>query len=205
MNKTAKALIELGRLTMDLGEVDRVTYHPDGIRHESDTTHTVMLGLSATAFAARYFPRLSLGLIAQYALVHDLVEALVGDVDSFQATAQERVDKKVREAGAADRLYDRFKNTLPWVPGMVYRYQAQCDPESRLVWAVDKAMPAITHILNNGTYLLEDADASRADVVKFTELEATRLETAVQDQPRILELYAALTDMLITHVYEEPR
>jgi hypothetical protein len=45
---------------------------------ESDTDHTVMLALIACALAPIVDARLDVGLVAQYALVHDLVEAYAG-------------------------------------------------------------------------------------------------------------------------------
>lgn len=65
----AAAVVELGRLALQFGRVNRITYHPDGHRPETDTDHTVMLGLIACAFAASHMPDLDRGVIAAYALV----------------------------------------------------------------------------------------------------------------------------------------
>ena len=41
--------IRLADLILRFGRVNRATYHPDGERPESDTDHTVMLGILACA------------------------------------------------------------------------------------------------------------------------------------------------------------
>lgn len=64
---------ELASLVLDFGKVDRITAHQDGVFPESDTDHTVMLGVIGVSLAKRLYNDLDLGLIAQFALVHDLV------------------------------------------------------------------------------------------------------------------------------------
>lgn len=65
---TVWKVVELGQLCLQFGRVNRVTYHEDGRRLESDTDHTVMLGILACAFAEQYAPHLDLGLVAQFTL-----------------------------------------------------------------------------------------------------------------------------------------
>ena len=66
--------LSLAKLLLQFGRTNRITYHEDGVTPESDTDHTVMLGVMACAFAARYAPHLNNGKIAQFAFIHDLVE-----------------------------------------------------------------------------------------------------------------------------------
>ena len=91
------ALLHLGHLTLMLGEVERATVHTDGVRHESDTTHSVMTAYIACSLAARYYPHLDLGLIAQYAIVHDAVEIYAGDTVAFTRDEDGRADQRRRE------------------------------------------------------------------------------------------------------------
>jgi putative hydrolases of HD superfamily len=74
-SRLADSLVDLARLALAFGRVDRTAvYHPDQTTPESDTDHTVMLGWAACAIAATWFPQLDLGLVAQFALVHDAPE-----------------------------------------------------------------------------------------------------------------------------------
>lgn len=200
----AKAVIELGELVMKLGTVERVTYHPGGRRHETDTTHTVMLGIIAPALAAELAPGLNRGLIAEFANFHDLPEALVGDVDSFQAAPHELETKKVRELMAARQIERQFADSLSYVTVRMRQYQEQRSPEARWVWAVDKLMPALTHILNGGVYLLKDAQATPMDLAMFNARETARMEAKIgefYDMRGLLDLYAIMKGMLFEYVY----
>ncbi len=149
MNRTARSIVSLGRLALDFGHVNRITYHPDGTTPESDTDHTVMLGLVACAFAARHLPDLNLGLIAQMALVHDLVEVYAGDTPTLiQLDHNAAAAKQAREHAAYQRIYDEFAATLPWLPYTLGLYEGRTLPEARYVKAMDKLLPKITHLLN---------------------------------------------------------
>lgn len=151
---TAQAVVRLGALSLRFGRVDRITRHEDGIHPESDTDHTVMLGLVACAFAAKYLT-LDVGLVAQYALVHDLVEAYVGDTPTLRLpTPEQRQAKADREAGAMLTMAEDFGMALPWVARTVARYERQDSPEAGYVRAMDKMLPKITHALNGGATIL---------------------------------------------------
>ena len=200
---TADAMLQLGELVMKLGEVMRVTYHPNGIMRESDTTHTVMLGIMAPALAAEFAPWLDRGLIAELANFHDLPEALVGDTDSFRATTYELGVKAEREAMAARRIEQQFQVQLPYVAVRLAQYREQRTPEARWVWAVDKMMPALTHILNGGTYL-HNTGSTAEDVARFHTRETTRMEDKCRvDLPAVLELFDIMKGMLMEYVYRE--
>lgn len=199
---TADAMLQLAELVMRLGEVMRVTYHPNGIMRESDTTHTVMIGILAPALAAEFAPWLDRGLIAELANFHDLPEALVGDVDSFRASPRELGTKQIREDQAAARIAQQFQAQLPYVSVRLAQYQEQRTPEARWVWAVDKMMPALTHILNGGTYL-HQAGATVEDVARFFARETPRVEAKTMDLPAALDLYSILKGMLFEYVYRE--
>lgn len=84
----AEAVIDLGRLALAFGRIDRTAcYHPEGDMRESDTDHTVMLGWIAPALAAGLYPGvLDPGLVASYALVHDAVEVFAGDTPTLRIT-----------------------------------------------------------------------------------------------------------------------
>lgn len=199
---TADAMLELGELVMKLGEVMRVTYHPNGVLRESDTTHTVMLGILAPALAAEFAPGLDRGLMAEMANFHDLPEALVGDVDSFVASPDEIEAKELHEGAAAARIQRQFVDRLSYVTVRMHQYREQRTPEARWVWAVDKMMPALTHILNRGTYLT-NAGSTVEDVARFYARETPRVEAKCWDLLPALDLYGIMKEMLFEYVYRE--
>lgn len=192
-------VVQLGQLALMLGRVDRITFHEDGSRPETDTDHTVMLGLVATSFAARYLPQLDLGLVAQYAFIHDLPEAHAGDTPTLRITPLERIKKRERERKAIERIDDEFGWSLPWVTDVIANYEAQKDAESRYVKAMDKLVPKITHILNQGRALTRQGYDRNKLRVRY-EQQFHEMERYAADFPALFELREQLLDTLYATV-----
>lgn len=157
IGELAEAVIDLGRLALAFGRIDRTAcFHPDGVTRESDTDHTVMLGWIAPALAARCFPQLDVGLVAQFALVHDMPEVYAGDTSTLRITSEGQRAKAEREATATARLRGEFGDRLPWVPFTVGLYEEQVLPEARFVRGLDKCLPKIVHLLDGCAGLREE-------------------------------------------------
>jgi putative hydrolases of HD superfamily len=152
MTPYSQGLVDIAKLVLDFAKVNRATYFEDGIRPESDTDHTVMLSVCACAFAERLYPDLDLGKVAQFAVVHDLVEAYAGDTDSFGITEQNKADKDKREHDSMLRIQAKFNPVFPWLGNTIESYETLDTKEARFVKTVDKAMSKLTHILNDGQY-----------------------------------------------------
>jgi putative hydrolases of HD superfamily len=191
-----QAVIDLGELSLAFGRVDRVTYHPDGETFESDTDHTVMLGLVACAFAHRYLPDLRQGWIAQFALVHDVVEVYAGDTSTLNISEDGKAAKKAREAAAEDRIRTEFGLRLPWLPMMIDFYENRTFPEARYVRALDKLLPKITHILN-GCKTIKDEGMLLGRLKLRYANQLVELESYASDFPPLFELRAELVEMVI--------
>ena len=146
------ALLEVADVVLQLGQVERVTAARDG-RLESDTTHTLMLALSVATLAPSLAPEMDRGLLVMFALVHDLVEAEAGDTNTArELSPRERRDKAQREREGLVALRRRLFWS-PWMVELIERYERQLDPEARLVRVLDKCMPRLTHLLNEGCAL----------------------------------------------------
>jgi len=145
------SILPLASLTLRLGSVNRATLYPDGVTPESDTDHTVMLALMACAVASTH-PELGLniGLVCQFAVVHDLPEAWAGDTDSFFTAATGHAPGKAEREAAAVRRINRDCADWPWLRAMMYRYEQQKEPEARFVRYMDKVCPPLTNTLNGG-------------------------------------------------------
>lgn len=191
--RTTQKVIELAQLCLRFGRVERVTYHEDGKRLETDTDHTVMLAVIACAFAERInaederYPRYDVGRVAQFAIVHDLVEAYAGDTNSLIARTDVGPDdatrtKEAREAAALARIRSEFAADFPWLTDTIDAYESLVSPEARFVKALDKVLPNITHLLNGGATLRQHGvDASNIDAMRAT---------YAADQPAVMALYA---------------
>jgi putative hydrolases of HD superfamily len=153
MTENAQGLVDIGKLVLAFAKVNRVTLHEDGITPESDTDHTVMLAVCASALAKKLYPdSLDLGLVAQFAITHDLVEAYAMDTDSFGLNEEGKKAKDAREHEAYLRIEREFKEVFQWLPETIQQYERLDTKEARFVKTVDKLMSKITHILNNGAY-----------------------------------------------------
>ncbi|KND51297.1 MAG: hypothetical protein ABA06_03235 [Parcubacteria bacterium C7867-001] len=142
--------VELGRMLLNFGLVKRVTQHEDGVTYESDSTHTVMLGVMACAFAKEYVPDLDLGKVAQFALVHDLVEVYAGDTNTF-GKIEHNPDKEEREREALARIKTEFDSVYPWLGDTITEYEQLASREARYIKVFDKILPKVTHLLNAGS------------------------------------------------------
>lgn len=188
---------DLGVLALDFGQVNRATYHPDGVTPESDTTHTVMLGLLACALAERIDRDLNVGAVAQLALVHDLPEAYAGDTPTLRLpTAWQQADKEQREEYARGQLAREFGNVLPWIPLTVNFYEGRTCPEADFVWGVDKICPKITHIANGGATLkkIGMGVADLPELVERYRVQRDQMQDRCGRWPALLRLYDLLVE-----------
>jgi putative hydrolases of HD superfamily len=205
--EVGRAAVGIARLTLRLGRVERITFHPhpDAGRPETVTDHTVMLGVLACSFAARFLTWLDLGRVAQYALVHDLVEAYAGDTPTLVAlTRQQHEAKRERERRALELMREEFDHPLPWLADAIWRYESQQEPEARYVKALDKLTPKLTHILNEGrTLILRDTD-QRTLIARY-EAQLRELRSYAADFPPLFDLYDQLVVWVLEATYPGQR
>lgn len=196
ISDTADEVIKLAKLSLLFGRTTRATFHEDGQRMESDTDHTVMLSLVACSLAERYYPQLDLGLIAQFALVHDLVEAYAGDTPTLKITEEQKHHKAQREQAALLRIEQEFGESFPLIPELIKRYEARHEIEARFVKAVDKIVPKTTHILNMGA-TLRAQHLTKRDVEHTYRQQGEDLMKYASDFPEILRLREELAARMI--------
>lgn len=194
----AGRMVDLGDVALAFGRVERATFHPGGRRHETDTDHTVMLGLVACALASEFFPELNVGLVAQLALVHDLPEVYAGDTNTLcwlgeVATAE----KDQRERAATARLRGEFRDSYPWVGHAVSSYQEQDTPEKVFVWAVDKLIAKTTHILDHGAAFRAQG-ATVAELAERFDRQRDEIRERAAQFPMLADLHAILVGRAIT-------
>lgn len=150
------SLLSIASLALDFGAVNRATFHQDGVTPESDTTHTVMLGLLAIDIASRHPElKLNVGLVAQLVYVHDLVEAKCGDTNSFAITPEAQYAKNEREREALADLIEGELREHSHLKFLLFTYENQECPEARFIRYLDKVTPKLTHALNDGAAFMK--------------------------------------------------
>ncbi len=203
MTPNAEGLVDIGKLVLQFAKVNRVTLHEDGKRPESDTDHTVMLSVAACAVGSKlYKDKLDLGIVAQFAIVHDLVEAYAMDTDSFGITDKGRKVKEEREHIAFLQIQSEFKDVYPWLPEMIEKYESLDTIEARFVKTVDKAMSKITHILNGGQYF-KNRDLSEESMWNdYTTLVRTAESKYGAEFPEVISMMEELMEEARKKTYE---
>ena len=191
------AVVRLGKVALEFARIERATAMEDGVTPESDTDHTVMLGLIACAYASAHDKTLSVGRVAQFALVHDLVEVYAGDTNTYGLTAHTlKESKEAREAHALARIKEEFDSTVPWLSRTIEEYESLDSKEARFIRTLDKALPKVTNILNEGKRLR--SHGGEGEFAEFCEKQqATLLATYGHDQPYVLELYQKLVERVL--------
>lgn len=195
--------LELATMLLAFGRVDRVCYHPDGKTLESDAEHTVMLGVMACAFAKEYEPHLDLGKVAQFALVHDLVEVYAGDTMTFRPfTAEEKKEKEEREHRALVRLKQEFDGEFPWIGETIEAYERLEDSEARFVKFLDKILPKLTHILNKGVMKREVGHTKDHTTNMHESQLGGIMSTYGKEFPNLAALYTGVAERVLKDCFE---
>lgn len=122
----------------------RVTYrhcHTDETRREDVADHSWRLAL-LSLLLRREFPGIDGGRLTDMCLVHDLGEAITGDIPVFRKT---REDEAV-EAAAIQALLARLpETTRGYIAGLFAEMDAQQTEEARLWRALDKMEAVASH------------------------------------------------------------
>lgn len=125
-----------------------------GRRPENDAEHSWTLAFVACMLAGHIDPKLDVGLVCQYAIVHDLTEVHAGDTSAF-APDEEHQTKEEREHAALVRISKDFAH-LPWLVTRLQEYERQDTEEARFVRSVDKIIPLFFDYLTEGVYYKEN-------------------------------------------------
>lgn len=184
-------VFDLAKLSLAFAKVNRVTHHEDGERNESDTDHTFMLSLIACSFADTFYKdKLDIGLVSQFALVHDLVEVYAGDTNSFVNVSEEsRKEKEERERKSLEKIKDQFGKDFPWIHTKIEEYESQNSKEARFVKFVDKILPELSHVLSGFSYI-NNSGLGKDYFFNFLDKKIASLEEKyASDFPEIFSLY----------------
>jgi putative hydrolase of HD superfamily len=201
--KHVEGLLAIGKMALEFARTNRTTFHEDGIRQESDTDHTVMLALSACALGdALYKGKIDLGKVAQFALIHDLVEVYAGDTMSVNLTKEGKEDKDKREASSLQKIERQFMRIYPWITETINEYESLESKEARFVKVLDKVMTRITNILDNGAAIRHHG-LSYEEMRRHYGKQREIMETQVTEFPELLEVVDVMTEYMFSHIYGE--
>jgi 5'-deoxynucleotidase YfbR-like HD superfamily hydrolase len=122
-------------------------------RFENDAEHSWSVALLACSLASEIDKGLNIGKVAQFAIVHDLVEVFAGDTSPWQES-EKRKSKERREEEALRRIKAEFSN-LPWIADTIEEYEAKSCNEAKYVWAVDKLIILLLRYIDRGQFYVD--------------------------------------------------
>jgi putative hydrolases of HD superfamily len=203
MTPQTQGLIDIGRLVFEFAKINRKTLRDDG-EYESDTDHTVMLSICACAFADKvYKDKLDIGKVAQFAIVHDLVEAYAGDTDTVNISADKKLEKEERERKALERIEKEFGEVYPWIHTTIAAYEDRSTPEARFVKTLDKAMTKITNAINRGEAIKKKGTTYEEIKMFFTnQLGEYRLKYG-DEFPELIDVLDELMQHMLLEMYDK--
>lgn len=174
-------IIELSDHLAELGNIDRRTLLPGG-RNESDSHHSFSLALTAYDICQKYCTELDRNLVVRYALVHDLLEIILGDEDTLRSTTAELHAKHQREQAAWQHLEERLRH-YPSLLLALKEYEALDTPEAATVYVLDKTCTIWTHFWDGGKSLHSRGAASRNDIDIWYKTQQNKLQKRLKVMP----------------------
>jgi len=150
---TSQVVDFVARLMLPFHQIKRQHKLPIGRRRrENDVEHSWTVSVLACALAPQIAPHLNVGKIAQFALIHDVVEVFAGDTKIFSGPDSHRSTKAERERSALLKIKNDY-NALPWLATTIAEYESFELEEAKFVYAVDKYITVVYDLLDRGAYL----------------------------------------------------
>jgi len=181
-----KGLLNIAALTHSFQQIRRRIYATGEDRMENDAEHSFQL-----AFVAWYLiEKENLGLdkekVLRYALCHDIVEVFAGDV-FFHRTAEEEQKKIDLEKEAAEKLAETYPD-FPALTDTLRAYEEKADPESKFIYALDKLLPMLN-------IMLDDGRSWQADEISLEKIYEGK-HSKISHDPLVLEYFVLIVSIL---------
>lgn len=137
---------------MELDRLKAVTrkVKPIGLdRYENSAEHSWQIALFAVALAPYASGTPDIGRVMAMLLVHDIGEIETGDVMVF--FEEGLADRKKAERAAIDRIFGMLPDAeADYLRGLWIEFEEERTMEARFAHAIDRAMPALLNLRNEG-------------------------------------------------------
>lgn len=173
-------------LTHSFQQIRRRIYATGEDRLENDSEHSFQLAFIAWYIIDKEGLNLDKGKALQYALCHDIVEVFAGDM-FFSRTAEEEQKKIDAEKAATETLAEKYSD-FPSLISSLRAYDEKADPESKFIYALDKLLPVMNSVLDEGR-------SWQANDVSLEKLYDVKHKKIAQD-PVVLEYFVLIVEVL---------
>jgi putative hydrolase of HD superfamily len=146
MEKEIEKILEMIRLAHRLKVEGRHCWYNDG-RRESVAEHVWCMAFMAMLVAPHLSYKVDMEKVLKMVIVHDLVEAIVGDTPFFlSATPDGKAAKQAKEKAAMEGIHEILSNaTGDEIKSLWLEYEAKETPEAKFCGALDKLEANIQH------------------------------------------------------------
>lgn len=143
------------KLVLPFYQIERDAVPPiEPRRFENDVEHSWSVAFLACSLAPEIDNSLDVGKIAQFAIVHDLIEVFAGDTSPWHGK-EVRESKEDREEKALKHIAKHFSR-FPWIVRTIEEYESRSSNEAKFVWAVDKVIILLMRYLDRGQYYVDN-------------------------------------------------
>jgi len=149
--RVARYALQASKIALETRDQLRVPRYNDGER-ENNAEHSYMLALMAPELADALGLELNKSQLAEFGVVHELIEIITGDVPTFLITEDEQRQKEQCEREVEALLHLKLP---PYMRSVHKEYESQATPEARFVRYVDKLLPIIVDILGDGMRVMQ--------------------------------------------------
>jgi putative hydrolase of HD superfamily len=125
----------------------RAIYAVGEDRNENDVEHSFQLAIFAWYLIDTLKIKLDSNLAIKYALIHDLDETFDGDKHIFDIVG--RVEKEKNARQARKRIMSMFPGWSGYT-SLAENYKNLVDTEARFVYCLDKILPVLNIVLDQG-------------------------------------------------------
>jgi 5'-deoxynucleotidase YfbR-like HD superfamily hydrolase len=161
-------------------------------KYENDVEHSWSVAFLACSLAPEVDKSLDVGKIAQFAIVHDLIEVFADDTSPWD-DKHVRESKEEREEKALQHIDKHFAR-FPWITDTIKEYETRDSNEAKFVWAVDKVIILLMRYLDRGRYYVENGVTKQL----FDE-RLTAHRKKAHAHPKIGSYYDQLLDLFEQH------
>ena len=179
-------ILQLHELLNQFQEINRaVLYYKNSNVAENDVEHSYSLAM-VSWYLAGFFDNLDQNIVIKIALAHDLVEVYSGDTSVF-AHKDDLDAKPIKEAKAAKTLKQEWPDFAD-LHVYITQYKNKSNKEAVFVYALDKLMPLLFNITQNGV-------AWHQHNISLKQLKKVK-KGKIDKDPRVNEYYKQVCDLL---------
>ena len=149
MNEPIESIIEFHKKAEKLKVATRHSWLTDSSRQESVAEHSWMLSLLAILLSDQIDTRVDLLKVLKMLVVHDLAEAITGDIPAHEVSARQQHKQETERAAFKSLVEDLSAEKAHEIVALWEEFKARQTPESHFANSLDKVEAVMQHNLSH--------------------------------------------------------